>query len=338
MRSEYPKWVAVIAAYKGLNVGMRHADNIVAVGTIIDGLKKAELHVHLEGSIEPETIAELDGKITAEQAAARYRFHDFQGFIEAYKWTVQYLRTPDDFALIARRLFESMARQNVRYAEVNLSVGVMLWRGQDFGPILDALNREAERSQVEIWWIADAVRQFGLEHVWTVARMAAERVNDRVIGFGIGGNEVLGPAELFTEVFDYARKAGLHLVPHAGETVGPESVWAALRLGAERIGHGIRAVDDPALVAELARRQIPLEICITSNVATGSVAKLEYHPVRRLYDAGVPIVLNTDDPGIFGTTLNREYRIAQEVFGFSDRELTQLAENSFRFGFRSTEL
>jgi adenosine deaminase len=152
-----------------------------------------------------------------------------------------------------------------------------------------------------------------------------------VTGFGIGGDEVLGPCGWFRDVFAFARSSGLALMPHAGETAGPESVWAALQLGAGRIGHGIRAADDPDLMRELRDRDIPLEVCISSNVCTGAVSSLEAHPVRRLFDAGVPITLNTDDPALFRTSLGNEYRIAAETFGFSRAELLGIAQNAFRY-------
>ena len=163
---------------------------------------------------------------------------------------------------------------------------------------------------MEVRWILDAVRQFGVEHAMQVAELAAERVDQGVVAFGIGGSEERGPAEWFTDVFAFARNAGLHLHAHAGESMGPESVWDALALGAERIGHGIAAVRDPALMRHLRDRDIPLEICITSNLVTGVVKRIEDHPVRRLFDAGVPIVLNSDDPAMFRCSLTGEYRLA----------------------------
>jgi len=186
---------------------------------------------------------------------------------------------------------------------------------------------------VEVRWILDAVRQFGAEHAMQVAELAAERVGKGVVAFGIGGSEERGPAEWFTEVYGFAKSAGLRLTAHAGESAGPESVWAALRLGAERIGHGIAAADDPALMRHLRERDIPLEVCITSNVVTGVVKRVEDHPVRRLYDAGVPITLNTDDPAMFGCMLVGEYRLAARQFGFSEGELRGIAENGFRYRF-----
>ncbi|MBK5291154.1 MAG: adenosine deaminase [Acidobacteriia bacterium] len=298
-------------------------------------LPKAELHLHLEGAVTPETLCELNPALNPDEVRARYRYPDFPGFLQTFKWVMEHLNTPDHYALVARHVFEELARQNVRYAEINLSAGVALWRKKDFAPIYDAVNREAARSAVQVWWIFDAVRQFGAEAAMEVARLAVERAGDRVVAFGIGGDETRGPAGEFAEVCAFARGHGLKLVPHAGETVGSESVWAALRLGADRIGHGIRSVEDAALMRHLREHQIPLEVCISSNVATGAVASLADHPVRRLFDAGVPLVLNTDDPCMFHTDLSREYELAATEFGFSCEELEQLARDSFRYGFRS---
>jgi adenosine deaminase/aminodeoxyfutalosine deaminase len=166
-----------------------------------------------------------------------------------------------------------------------------------------------------------------------VAELAAERVGDGVVAYGIGGSEERGPAEWFTEVFAFARRAGLRLTAHAGESMGPESVWAALRLGAERIGHGIAAARDRELLRYMREHDIPLEICMTSNLVTGVVARLEEHPVRWLFDAGVPIVLNSDDPAMFGCSLTDEYRLAAKAFQFSEAELRGIAANGFQYAF-----
>ena len=292
------------------------------------------MHLHLEGSLAPETLRELDAAVSVNDARVRYRCSDFAGFIEAFKWAVSFLRSPDDYALAARRLFEELARQNVRYAEVTLSAGVVLWKGLDFAAVYDAVAREAARAPMPVWLVLDSIRHFGVEQATQVARLAVERAGDRVVAFGLGGDESRGPAEWFGEVFAFCRQNGLKLVPHAGENTSAEAVWAALRIGADRIGHGIRAIEDPALVAHLAERRIPLEISITSNVITGSVDGFEAHPVRRLYDGGVPIILNTDDPAMFDTTLNDEYFLAAQRFGFTEAELRGLTEASFEWGFR----
>jgi len=296
-------------------------------------LPKAELHLHLEGSVDAETLHELDPATPLEELRALYRYPDFNAFLKTFGAVVTRLARPEDYALVTRRLLERLAAQNVRYAEIIVAAGVVLWKKQQFAPIFDAIHDAARGSPVEVRWILDAVRQFGVEPAWEVARLAAARLDRGVVAIGIGGSEERGPAEWFTEVFAFAKAAGLHLTAHAGESGGPESVWAALRLGAERIGHGIAAVRDPNLLRHLRDHDIPLEICITSNLVTGVVKRLEDHPIRALYDAGVPIVLNTDDPAMFACTLTDEYRLAVRAFGFSEAELRGIAENGFRYGF-----
>jgi adenosine deaminase/aminodeoxyfutalosine deaminase len=296
-------------------------------------MPKTELHLHLEGSIEPETLCEMDPSLTLEDVRARYEYEDFAGFIRSYKWIVERLRRPEDYALIARRTLARLAREKVRYAEITLSAGLVLWRGQEFAPVYDAVEAEAQASPVKVRWVLDATRQWGAEKAWEVARLAAERVGRGTVAFGIGGDEVAGPVEWFAGVFRFALDAGLHLTVHAGEGAGPESVRGAVRLGAERIGHGIRAAEDPALLEELRERGIPLEICISSNVATRVVRSLAEHPVRRIYDAGVPIALASDDPAMFHTTLEGEYELAAREFGFTEAELAGIVKNGFRYAF-----
>jgi aminodeoxyfutalosine deaminase len=296
-------------------------------------MPKAELHLHLEGSVEPETLHELDANTSVEEFRALYQYADFDAFLKAFGAIGKRLRTPEDYGLITRRLLDRLAAQNVRYAEIILAAGVVLWKGQEFAPIFEAVREAAEESPVEVRWIFDAVRQFGPEQGMQIARWAAERVDRGVVALGIGGSEERGPAEWFTETYAFARSAGLRLLAHAGESTGPESVWAALQLGAERIGHGIAAVRDAALMRHLREHDIPLEICITSNLVTGVVKRIEEHPVRRIYDAGVPIVISTDDPAMFGCTLVGEYRLAAQAFGFSQAELSGIAENGFRYRF-----
>jgi len=297
-----------------------------------------ELHLHLEGTVDRETLMLLDPGATREAVDAAWSFSDFGGFLDCFKFIAKRLRGPRDYALITRRMMESLARQGVTYAEVTLGAGVVLWRGFDFNSVWQAI-REAQRESekefpVKVWWNLDAIRQFGPEHVMEVARLAAKYAGDGAISFGIGGDEIGGPALPLREAFAYARDAGLRLTAHAGETAGPESIRAALEIGAERIGHGIRAADDPDLMRRLREERIPLEVCITSNVKTGTVASLDAHPVRRLFDAGVPITLNTDDPGVFETDLAREFALARDVFGFSETEVEVVAEaaKKFRFG------
>jgi aminodeoxyfutalosine deaminase len=304
----------------------------------VERLPKAELHLHLEGSVEPETLQALDPATTLEECRAIYRYQNFDAFLKAFGAVGKRLRRPEDYALVTRRLLERLAAQNVRYAEITLAVGVILWKKEDPAPVFDAVREATRNSPVTVRWIFDAVRQFGVEPAMRVAEFAAERVGRDVVAFGIGGSEERGPANWFSEVFAFARQAGLHLTAHAGESMGPDSIWAALELGAERIGHGIAAARDPGLMRHLRDLEIPLEICITSNVVTGMVKRLEDHPIRALYDESVPIVLNSDDPAMFGCSLTDEYRLAARAFGFSEGELRGVAENGFRYGFAAANV
>jgi adenosine deaminase/aminodeoxyfutalosine deaminase len=294
-------------------------------------LSKAELHVHLEGSIFLETLQAIDPSVTAQEFGNRMRLQNFAEFIDSYKWVTTRLRTPEHYALATRMLLERLRAQDVSYAEITLSAGVVLWKQQDLAAVYEAVWRESQKSRVETFWILDVIRHLGTEPAWPVARFAAEHSNNGVVALGIGGDEVRGPAQWFGEMFQYARDHGMHLVAHAGETTGPESIWAALAIGAERIGHGVSAVKDPVLLDELRARNIPLEVCLTSNVCTGVVSSLEEHPVRRAYDAGVPITIHTDDPAFFNTSLSQEYEIAENLFGLPKQEM---AANARRYGFR----
>lgn len=293
-------------------------------------MEKAELHLHLEGSIEAETLMEIDPSLSRDEIEPNLHGRTFAEFLQGYIWVINRLRTPEHYAIATRDLLDRLASQNVTYAEITLSAGVVLWKDQDLAAVFDAVWRESQRSRVKSYWIPDAVRHFGADAGMRVAEFAVTRRDQGVIAFGIGGDEARGPAELFRDVFAYARDGGLRLVCHAGETTGPESIWAALEIGAERIGHGIAAARDPALMTKLRESNVPLEVCISSNICTGVVASLNEHPVRKLYDAGVPIVLNTDDPAFFRTSLEREYQLARDVFGLPVEEL---AANSFRYAF-----
>src|SRR6202041_3661340 len=255
-------------------------------------LPKAELHLHLEGTVSPETLVELsqrhdDGRLTLAEARALYRYTDFTGFLLAFKAVSERLRTAADYELITFRMLERLAAQGVVHAEVSVSVGVVFyWRRIEFEALfhgMEAARVRAERQfGITLYWIFDPVRHFGAEEAARVFRKAAElrRDSPSVIGIGIGGDERRTGAEPFRELFREAQAAGLRLTANAGETVGPESIWAALNIGAERIGHALSAYLDPDLMEVLAERQIPLEICMTSNVRTGCCPQIEDHPVR----------------------------------------------------------
>jgi aminodeoxyfutalosine deaminase len=311
-------------------------------------LPKAELHLHLEGTIEPATVVALGQKygdsFATDVVASRYAASDFTAFIEAYKWVTSYLRAPEDYALVTRRMCEQLLAQRVVYAEVTLSAGVMLLRKQNVVANFRAI-REAAASFIapglRVQWIFDAVRQFGASAAREVAECAAALRQHGVIAFGLGGDELSRPAIEFRDVYQYAASHGLHRLAHAGEVGGPDSVRDAVEiLSAERIGHGIAAAADPRLMEILARRAIHLEICPTSNVCTGAlacylggkIATVASHPLPQLFRAGIPISISTDDPAMFATTLNREYAASLQM-GLTRPEILSIAENAFRGAF-----
>jgi adenosine deaminase len=316
--------------------------------TILDPLPKAELHLHLEGSIRPETAVELAArhgtKLTAEEVATRYRYSNFAGFLETFKWVTSFLREPEDYAIITKCLAEELVRQNVVYAEITISVGVMLRRMQNVEANFTAIRETSQIvsfSRLQTAWIFDATRQFGPEAAMEAARWAAKLSRSGVVAFGMGGDELAFPAVNFRPAFDLARDEGLRIVCHAGEIGGTDSVQDAINiLGAERIGHGIAVMHDPAMAESLATRHIVLENCLTSNLATGALAKqtgkpdasLADHPLAKLLKAGSLVTLSTDDPGMFHTDLLTEYSRAASL-GLSNAELLQLAEQSFNAAF-----
>jgi aminodeoxyfutalosine deaminase len=313
--------------------------------SFIRTLPKAELHLHLEGSIEPATLLELRERhgdpATVADVGLLYRYRDFQGFLLAFKKITEHLRTPEDYELITYRLMERLKEESVLHAEVYVSVGVCLWRKQDFAAIFEGLERGRQRGErafgVSLLWIFDAVRHFGVEAAKPVFELAGLYRDRNVAGIGIGGDEQKGPPEQFKDLYDKAADQGLRLTAHAGETGGPESMWGALNLHAERLGHGVAAMHDNDLIEELAQRQIPIEICLSSNQRTGVCPNLTDHPVKTFFDKGLMITLNSDDPAMFATTLAREYQLAQDNFGFTDEHLRELARNSFEASFLPTE-
>jgi aminodeoxyfutalosine deaminase len=317
--------------------------------SFIRRLPKAELHLHLEGTVTPETLVELSARhpgalLRRAQADVLYRYTDFTGFLMAFKAVSEHLQTPEDYELITWRMLERLARQGVVHAEVYVSVGVVYyWRRRAFEPLFAGMEKARERAERELgisaYWIFDAVRHFGAEEAAKVFRKAAEMRGEypSIIGIGIGGDERRTGAEPFRELYAEAREAGLRLTAHAGETTGPESIWGALNIGAERLGHALSAIHDAELMEMLAERQVPLEICVTSNLRTGCCVKAEDHPLRRYFDAGLMVTLNSDDPALFHSDLAEEYRSAQEQFGFTEEHLRELAANSIEASFLPAE-
>ncbi|HWX93463.1 MAG TPA: adenosine deaminase [Terriglobales bacterium] len=309
------------------------------------GLPKAELHIHLEGAIEPATLLDIQHghglTTTVAEVEALYQYSDFTGFLMSFKNITEHLKTPADYELITYRLMERLKAENVLHAEVYISVGVCLFRKQNIAAIFEGLERGRARGErdfgVSLLWIFDAVRHFGSAEALRVAELAVQYQDRNVVGFGLGGDERKAGPELFREVYAYAAEHGLRLTAHAGETAGPESIWGALNLRAERIGHGLTAQQDPDLIQELAKRQIPVEICVTSNLKTGECPAIAEHPVRAYFDSGVMVTLNSDDPAMFGTSVAREYQLVQEQFGFTEEHLRELARNSFEAAFLPAE-
>lgn len=312
-------------------------------------LPKAELHLHLEGAIGPETARELAAwhgvRLTSEEVRARYEYNGFQGFLEAFKWVTSFLRAPEDYRLVTERLCEELRAQNVVYAEITQSTGVSLWRKQDplanFAKMQDVAEEERGRG-LRIQWIFDVTRQFGAGPAMEVARIAAQAKSGGVVAFGMGGDELSVPAAEFRKAYEFASGQGLHRLVHAGEIGGPEEIRNAIEiLGAERIGHGIAAVHDPPLQQLLAERKIPLEVCPTSNLRTGALAgqlgrpeaTIREHPLADFCRRKIPVALSTDDPAMFHTSIRNEYETAATAMGFSAADLCDLAENSFEYGF-----
>ncbi|MGA2046739.1 MAG: adenosine deaminase [Terracidiphilus sp.] len=311
-------------------------------------LPKAELHLHLEGTILPSTLVELSARNDAipmklREAKSYYRFDDFTSFIEGFKAVTRRLINPEDYELTAWRMMQQLAKQGVVHAEVYISVGVIyMWRNFDpraLEPIFAALERARERGERELglslYWIFDAVRHFTVEEAERVFRKAAEMrpFFPSIIGIGLGGDERRAGSEPFRAHYARAGQAGLRLTNHAGETTGPEAIWEALAIGSERIGHALSAIQDAALIEVLKSRNIALELNPTSNVRTGVCASFADHPLRRYFDAGLLVTLNSDDPAFFGSDLANEYLLAHTVQGFTRDELRQLAANSIRASF-----
>jgi adenosine deaminase len=314
----------------------------------IASLPKAELHLHLEGSLQPATVCALTARhrvaTTEEEVRQRYAYRNFPEFIEAFKWVTSFLREPQDYALIARDLAEDLLTQRVVYAEVTLSIGVMLLRKQrpeaNFEALLSATEPFESRG-LRFQWVFDAARQFGADAAMNVVECAKRCDSKAIVAFGIGGDELSVPTKEFRLVYDRAAEMGLHRLMHAGEVGGPEKIREAIELlGAERIGHGIAAIHDPELMDLLAERKLPLEICPGSNMKTAALARqlgredarIEDHPLPKLLRHGIPIVLSTDDPAMFHTTLQGEYLNAARM-GLREDELTRIVEMGFEHAF-----
>jgi adenosine deaminase len=313
-------------------------------------LPKAELHLHLEGTLLPQRVLSLAQKYSVPLASnhihSRYNTRGFSQFLDLYKWATSFLREPADYALLAQDASTALHEQGVVYAEITLSIGVMFLRKQNVVANFQALSEVFARNAKsgtgpQVQFIFDAVRQFGRAPAMEVALIAAELRNEGVVAFGLGGDELSLPLSDFRESYDYAAKHGLHLLAHAGEMGGPEQITEAINiLGVERIGHGIAAIRSDALMNTLAERKIPLEICPTSNLRTNALniqlnaanADLSQHPLPKLLRHGIPITLSTDDPALFHSTLAEEYSAALHM-GLTMQELLAINRAAFEYSF-----
>ncbi len=322
----------------------------MSLQTYLAAVPKAELHVHLEGSIRPETLLTLARRnrielpvSSVEEIREWFTFRDFDHFIEMYGVISRCLKSAEDFELIAYEFGAEMARQNTRYAEVTFSPAFHHHQGIADTTYLDGLMRGRKRAQsdfgVEISWVFDIIRSVSdparnkLYSDYTTS-VAIENMANGVVALGLGGGEVGYPPEMFEPYFNRGRAAGLRSDPHAGEVVGPESAWGAIRaLGADRIGHGVRSIEDPSLVKYLAEHRIPLEVNPTSNICLGVYPSLDQHPFRHLYEQGVIVTINSDDPPLFNTTLNDEVALLDSAFNFDIETIDNILLNAVRHSF-----
>ncbi|TDO52419.1 aminodeoxyfutalosine deaminase [Kribbella sp. VKM Ac-2527] len=309
------------------------------------GLPKAELHVHHVGSASPRIVAELaarhpESPVPTDPAAVAeyFTFTDFAKFIEIYLTVVDLIKTPEDVRLLTYEIAREMAAQNIRYSELTVTPHTSGLRGiaaEAFCEAIEDARTAAEKELgITLRWIFDIPGESGLPAAEETLRIATKIRPDGLVGFGLGGPEVGVPRPQFAPYFEAALAAGLHSVPHAGETTGPETIWDALRvLKAERIGHGTSAMQDPALVDYLATHRIPLEVSPTSNIATQAVPSYAEHPLPAMVDAGLVVTINSDDPPMFGTDLTNEYVVASELLGLDEQGAAELARTAVRVSF-----
>ncbi|MFF5173020.1 adenosine deaminase [Micromonospora sp. NPDC000089] len=312
----------------------------------IAALPKVELHVHHVGSASPRIVSELAARhegrspvpADPDALADYFAFRDFAHFVEVYLSVVDLIRDPDDVWMLTHEVARELARQQVRYAELTVTPYSHVHRGIPAPAFCEAIEDARKRAEADfgiaLRWCFDIPGEAGLPAAEETLRIALDERPDGLISFGLGGPEIGVPRPQFKPYFDQARAAGLRSVPHAGETTGPQTIWDALRdLGAERIGHGISAAGDPELLAYLAEHRIALEVCPTSNVRTRAVPTIEEHPLRQLVDAGVLVSINSDDPPMFGTTLNDEYAVAARLLDAGPQRLAALARDAVTASF-----
>ncbi|NWF87511.1 adenosine deaminase [Candidatus Bathyarchaeota archaeon] len=305
---------------------------------LIRALPKVEQHVHIVGSTKPETLLWLmeksDKKLfkTVDDIHSFFQYRDFPHFISIYCTVMACITEENQFERITYEMLESDAKCNVRYVEASFSASDHVLQGLDYGKMLDAINRGVSRARsdfgIECNLRIDLVRNYGPKVGMQILDLI-ESKNDNIVSIDIGGSEELFPPKPYAPVYRRAKKMGLHLVAHAGEAAGPESIWEAVKeLGVERIGHGVAAGKDPKLMWYLLEQGIAIEACPTSNVKTGVVESIEKHPIKAFFENGIRVSVNTDDPSMFGTNMNNEYLQLHRKLGFTISELFEISLNA----------
>ena len=313
---------------------------------LIRMLPKAELHLHLEGSVAPPVLLELARLHGSDLSGVPlevleqqvYEFQDFYSFLESYRLICTHLITPQDYLRVFRELEAYLVRENIQYAELIYTPSIPSRFGRDGEEVLVILLEEAERfhreTGVTVRWILDNVRQWGIGPAEKTAELADKYAERGVVAVGLGGDEKAIPAAEFAGIFAWARAHGLFVHIHAGEIGPPEEIWQALQvLGANRIGHGVQAARDPALMEYLREHAVGLDVCLTSNVRTRAWPMLAEHPLPLLLKRGVPVSLATDDPGLFRTGLCKEIQKAVETFDLGEEDVSRILLQGVRSSF-----
>ncbi|UCB60380.1 MAG: adenosine deaminase [Candidatus Bathyarchaeota archaeon] len=314
------------------------------IEVLIKALPKVEQHIHIVGATRPDTLLWLveEGGLkrpfkTVKDVRRYFRYNDFPHFINVYKTVFKCITREDQFERITYEMLEDDARCNVRYVEASFSAPDHVRQGLDYPLLLDAINRGVSQAQRDFNILCnlriDLVRNYGPNMAMQVLDWIEEK-RENVVSVDIGGSEERFPPKPFGRVYQRAREMGLHLVAHAGEAAGPESIWDAINyLNVEHIGHGVTAKQSPKLVSHLLQQGIVLEMCPTSNVKTGAVASLSRHPIRELFEKGVTVTVNTDDPSMFNTSMDNEYLQLHRHLGFTVPELFQLTVSALDSSF-----
>jgi adenosine deaminase len=301
-------------------------------------IPKIENHLHLEGAVPLETLWTLIQKYGGDQSVSsisrlteKFKYRDFGHFLEIWLWKNKYIREYDDFTFLSDAVFKDLVKQNIKYAEIFISPSEFR-NTLDIQKIVEAISKSIiGNTEIRVSLIVDLVRNLGSENAMRTLHEINEVKDLGIIGIGLGGQEKEFPPELFTDVFEQARKFGLKTTAHAGEAAGPESIWGAVRsLKVDRIGHGTRAVEDPELMIYLAENKIPIELCPLSNLRTRVIDSIEDHPVKTFIEMGIPVSINTDDPKMFGNSLAEEYQILRDSFNFSKAAIQNIISDSIQ--------